>query len=50
MEGKADGQYDELTKTALRAFTGNENFEERCDLDAGWMDRPVLEYLLKKFG
>ena len=50
MEGKADGTYDELTKTALRAFTGNENFEERCDLEAGWMDKPVLEYLLKKFG
>jgi len=50
MDGKADGVYDELTKAALRAFTGNENFEERCDLDAGWIDQPVLEYLLKKFG
>jgi len=50
LEGRADGDYDELTKTALRAFTGNENFEERCDLEAGWIDRPVLEYLLKKFG
>jgi uncharacterized Ntn-hydrolase superfamily protein len=49
MEGRADGKYDELTKTALRSFTGNENFEERCDPDAGWIDRPVLEYLLKKF-
>ena len=49
MEGKADGVYDELTKTALRAFTGNENFEERCDPEAGWIDKPVLEYLLKKF-
>jgi uncharacterized Ntn-hydrolase superfamily protein len=50
IEGKADGNYDELTKTALRAFTGNENFEERCDLETGWIDRPVLDYLLKKFG
>jgi len=50
LEGKAEGAYDELTKSALRAFTGNENFEERCDLEAGWIDRPVLEYLLKKFG
>jgi uncharacterized Ntn-hydrolase superfamily protein len=50
IEGKADGTYDELTKAALRAFIGNENFEERCDLEAGWIDRPVLEYLLKKFG
>ena len=50
LEGKADGTYDELTKSALRAFTGNENFEERCNLEAGWIDRPVLDYLLKKFG
>ena len=50
MQGKADSAYDEPTQTALRAFTGNENFEERCDLEAGWIDRPVLEYLLKKFG
>ncbi len=50
LEGKADGTYDELTKSALREFTGNENFEERIDLEAGWIDRPVLEYLLKKFG
>ena len=49
MEGRADGKYDELTKTALRAFTGNENFEERCDIDEGWIDAPVLEYLLTKF-
>lgn len=50
LEGKADGKYDQLTKSALREFTGNENFEERVDLEAGWIDRPVLEYLLKKFG
>ncbi len=49
MEGRADGVYDELTKTALRAFTGKENFEERCDIDEGWIDAPVLEYLLTKF-
>jgi len=50
LEGKADGTYDELTKSALREFTGNENFEERIDLEAGWIDKPVLEYLLEKFG
>jgi len=50
MEGKADGTYDELTKAALRSFIGNENFEERVDLKEGWIDRPVLEYLLTKFG
>jgi uncharacterized Ntn-hydrolase superfamily protein len=50
LEGRANSTYDELTKIALRAFTGNENFEERVDIDEGWIDRPVLEYLLKKFG
>ena len=50
LDGKADGQYNARTKKALRAFTGNENFEERCDLEAGWMDRPVFDYLIEKFG
>ena len=31
-------------------FIGNENFEERADPQAKWIDRPVLEYLTKKFG
>ena len=47
---RANGVYNKETQLALQAFTGNENFEERCNLDAGWMDRPVLEYLLRKFG
>ncbi len=41
-------RYDETTRTAFRAFIGNENFEERADPDAGWIDRPVLEYLVRK--
>jgi uncharacterized Ntn-hydrolase superfamily protein len=45
----ADGQYGDATREAFRAFIGNENFEERADADAGWIDRPVLEYLLRKF-
>ena len=48
--GKADGVFNEETRTALESFTGNENFEERCNLEAGWIDQPVLEYLLKKYG
>jgi hypothetical protein len=42
----------EVTRTvrdALRAFIGNENFEDRCDLDAGWIDRPAYEFLLRRF-
>jgi uncharacterized Ntn-hydrolase superfamily protein len=43
-----DGGYDDATREAFRAFINNENFEERADPDAAWIDRPVLEYLLKK--
>ena len=49
LDGGPDGAYNDAIKSALRAFTGNENFEERCDLEAGWIDRPVLEHLIKKF-
>jgi len=34
---------------AFNEFIGNENFEERVDPQAKWMDGPVLKYLLKKF-
>jgi uncharacterized Ntn-hydrolase superfamily protein len=48
--GPVHGQLDELTRTALNAFVGNENFEERCDTQTGWVDRPVFDYIVKKFG
>ena len=31
-------------------FIGNENFEERADPQAMWIDAPVWNYLTKKFG
>ncbi len=34
---------------AFNEFIGNENFEERADPQAQWIDGPVLEYLMKKF-
>jgi uncharacterized Ntn-hydrolase superfamily protein len=34
---------------AFNEFIGNENFEERADPEAKWIDAPVLEYLIKKF-
>lgn len=40
--------YDETTRAAFRVFIGNENFEERADPEAGWIDRPVFEYLVRK--
>ena len=35
---------------AFNEFIGNENFEERAHPGAEWIDRPVLKYLVKKFG
>jgi uncharacterized Ntn-hydrolase superfamily protein len=43
-------QYDEKTRTALEAFMGNENFEERVDIKTGKMDKPVYEHILRRFG
>ena len=36
-------------RDAFKEFIGNENFEERADPDAKWIDGPVLNYLIKKF-
>ena len=35
---------------AFQEFIGNENFEERADAQAAWIDAPVLNYLMRKFG
>jgi len=43
------GEHDEATHKAFSAFIGNENFEERADPAAGWVDKPVLEYIFRKF-
>ncbi len=43
-----DGEFDDATREAFRAFIHNENFEERADPDAAWIDAPVLAYLMKK--
>ena len=34
---------------AFKEFIGNENFEERADPNAQWIDRPVFRYLVQKF-
>jgi len=36
-------------RDAFNEFIGNENFEERADPEATWIDKPVLKYLVKKF-
>lgn len=43
------GEYDDATQEAFRAFISNENFEERANPDLGWIDGPVLDYLMAKF-
>lgn len=37
-------------RDAFNECIGNENFEERADPEAKWIDGPVLEYMVKKFG
>ncbi len=37
-------------RDAFSAFIANENFEERADPEGRWIDRPVFEYLTRKFG
>ncbi len=44
----ADGVYNDATQAAFRTFIHNENFEERADPQAGWIDGPALAYLMKK--
>lgn len=48
--GEAHGQLDAATAAALEVFLGNENFEERSNVNEGWIDRPVWEYLQRRFG
>jgi uncharacterized Ntn-hydrolase superfamily protein len=43
------GKYDENTRTALEAFIGNENFEERVDVKHGKIDQPVYDHILRQF-
>jgi uncharacterized Ntn-hydrolase superfamily protein len=52
MRGEADGSWDELTKQAFWELIGNENLEERWNLDGDTdkIDRVVLKYLKKRFG
>lgn len=42
--------WNQELRTGLTEFIGNENFEERIDIEAGWIDRPVYKYILEHFG
>jgi len=47
--GESHGDYDAATREALRRFIGNENFEDRTDVENGRIDRPVFEHLVEMF-
>jgi uncharacterized Ntn-hydrolase superfamily protein len=47
--GAIHGELDVETQKALQSFIGNENFEDRTDLQAGRIDKPVFDYLVQKF-
>jgi len=61
LKGKALQQITDILKKAgylkkgknfrngFTEFIGNENFEERADPEAQWLDGPVLKYLVEKF-
>jgi uncharacterized Ntn-hydrolase superfamily protein len=49
-QGQANGRYDPATRAAVEAFIGNENFEERSGYEEGWIDRPVYDFLIRRFG
>ncbi len=50
--GEINGRWDEMSKQAFWAFVGNENLEERWNLegDTHKIDRVALNYLRKRFG
>lgn len=45
----ASGEFDQQTQKALREFVGNENFEDRTDIEGGQIDAPVYDFLVDKF-
>lgn len=48
-DGAIDGNWDDATQTAFRAFVGTENFEERVDVPGRTIDPPALDYIRKQF-
>lgn len=51
MGGEVNGDWDEVTKQAFWVMVGNENLEERWNLDAhpDKIDRTTLQYIRKRF-
>lgn len=50
LQGGVSGRWDDVSIAAFRAFSGNENLEERWhEDDPHYMDRVALEYLRDRF-
>ncbi|MDA1329794.1 MAG: DUF1028 domain-containing protein [Chloroflexi bacterium] len=47
--GEQHGEFDEVTRKALRALVGSENLEERWDGSGDQIDRMALDYLRGRF-
>jgi uncharacterized Ntn-hydrolase superfamily protein len=48
--GPVNGQFDDITRKALRALVGSENLEERWDGTGEVIDKLVVEFLRGRFG
>lgn len=50
--GEVDGSWDAISQQAFWTLIGNENLEERwnMDKDPSHIDRVALEYLRRRFG
>lgn len=49
-EGPVSGEFDDNTRSALRALVGTENLEERWDGKGDMIDRKVVDFLQEKYG
>lgn len=49
-EGETHGEFDEVTRRALRELVGTENLEERWDGSGDMIDRHVVNFLQEKYG
>ena len=48
-DGPLHGEFDDVTRKALRALVGTENLEERWDGTGDQIDRMIVDFLLDKY-
>jgi hypothetical protein len=49
-DGPVTGQFDEVTRRALRSLVGKENLEERWDGSGDVIDSMIVDYLRQRYG